>query len=50
MVVKEDLPRCGKCNNGAPCIEDGYTLCHLKYLKVWSNSIACSDYDDSEVY
>lgn len=50
MVVKEDLPRCKTCTNAAQAIESGFSICHLKHLKVWNDSIACTDYDDSEIY
>lgn len=50
MVIHNNVPRCGKCTNGAPALTEGYTLCHLKHLVVYSNSVACSDYDDTVIF
>lgn len=50
MVNKEDIPRCKACSNAAPSIEKGFSICHLKHLKVWNDSVVCSDYDNSEIY
>lgn len=50
MVTKKKKPTCGQCANQAPSLDDGYSICYRKYLKVWTNSVACDDFDDSEVY
>lgn len=50
MVTKNEIRKCGSCTNGAAAIEKGYTLCHLKHALVWSNSVACNNYDDSVIF
>ena len=50
MVMVKTIRRCKNCTNGEKAIEDGWTICEKKHCKVWSNSLACEEYDDTEIY
>ena len=50
MVEEKTVRRCKTCTNGEKAVEDGYTICEKKHCKVWSDSIACNDYDDTEIF
>lgn len=50
MVEKKTVRRCKTCTNGEKAVEEGYTICEKKHCKVWSDSIACDDYDDTEIF
>lgn len=50
MVMVKTIRRCKTCTNGEKAIEDGWTICEIKHCKVWSESIACDGYDDTEIF
>lgn len=50
MVMMKTIRRCKNCTNGEKAIDEGWTICELKHCKVWSDSIACKDYDDTTIF
>lgn len=50
MVMVKVTKKCKMCTNGEKAVEDGWTICEIKHCKVWSESLACDDYDDTEIF
>jgi len=50
MVEGQDVRKCKTCNYAGRLADDSYRLCHHKYCKVWAESVACRDYDDTCIF
>lgn len=50
MVNVIHCKKCATCNNCKGIPEDTFGTCQLKGHKVWKQSVACRDYDDTVIF
>lgn len=50
MVESKKIRKCKMCTNAGPVPDDWYRYCQLKQCEVWAESVACNDYDDTEIF
>lgn len=50
MVTIIPSKKCKTCNRQSPSVDDGYGICQYHHLKIWLESVACRNYDDTEIY
>lgn len=50
MVIIRKSKKCKTCNQYYKCLDEKYIFCIRHKMKVWAESVACSDYDDTEIF
>lgn len=49
-AVRVEPKRCCQCLKQTKALTPGYVVCVYHHVLAWSNSLACEDFDDVEVY
>lgn len=42
--------KCKMCTNASKTTEKFFVYCWVKRYEVWEESLACNDYDDTEIF
>lgn len=50
MVTVKVTKKCKMCTNASKTTEDFMVYCRVKCYRVWCESLACDDYDDTEIF
>lgn len=50
MVIVKKSKNCKTCNQNYMFLDKRYIFCIRHKMKVWAESEACSDYDDTKIF